>query len=767
MPNALRVLLLEDNPLDAELIVAQLREDGFEPAWTRVDTEAGFRAELTPEVDLILSDYQMPQFTALRALQVLRESGVDVPCIIISGTIGEDMAVAAMKEGASDYLLKDRLGRLGQAVQRVLEQRRLRRERITAEAAMRQRDEDFRVLFASNPMPMWVFDETTLRFLAVNQAAVMHYGYTEEEFLAMTIADIRPPEDVPALMQAGPPPENGIQHYGVWRHRTKDGRLIRVEITSHGIQFGGRTAELVLAHDVTQQLESEAALRESEERFRQVVENIHEVFWMTDVEHREMFYISPGYEPIWGRSAANLIQSPSVWLEAIHPDDRTRVAEAMRTKQVTGGYDETYRIVRPDGTVRWIRDQAFPVRRNDEPVTRVVGIAEDVTERKLLEAQFLRAQRLEAIGTLAGGVAHDLNNILAPMLMAASLLKDSASSARDREMLAMVERSAQRGADIIRQLLTYSRGVQGARVPVQPRHLLREVEGIIRETFPREISISFHLPKALWCVVADATQLHQVLMNLCVNARDAMPDGGNLRVSAENVEVKAEMAAKWSGARPGPFVAIWIDDTGTGIEPDHVARIFDPFFTTKEVGKGTGLGLSTALGIVTSHGGFLTLESHPGEGTKFGVYLPGVVEATEPTEPRGEPRANRGRGELILVVDDEESIREATRHVLVESGYRVVTAANGRHALTVFLAHRDEVKLVITDVMMPEMGGGTLARALRVLAPKLKILATSGLESNRQHREFAALGQTEIVQKPCETVQLLEAVHRTLNAPAA
>jgi len=512
-----------------------------------------------------------------------------------------------------------------------------------------------------------------------------------------------------------------------------------------------------------ERMEAEAALRESEERFRQVVESIHEVFWMTDVEHREMFYVSPGYETIWGRPTAHLIESPTAWLDAIHPEDRERVAKAMRTKQVTGEYDETYRIVRPDGSVRWIRDRAFPVQRKGEPVTRVAGVAEDVTERKLLEAQFLRAQRMEAIGTLASGVAHDLNNILAPMLMAASLLKESASNARDREMLQMVERSAERGADLIRQLLSYSRGVPGVRVPVQPKHLLREVEGMIRETFPREITITFTLKKDLWPVVADATQLHQVMMNLCVNARDAMPEGGALQVAARNVELNREQAARWPGAHPGPFVAIRIADTGTGIAPENLPRIFNPFFTTKEVGKGTGFGLSTAFGIVSNHGGFITVESRLGEGSAFEVYLPAALDPVEPQAATGEKPTQRGAGEVILVVDDEESIREATRHLLVQSGYRVVTAVNGRHALTVFLAHRNDVKLVITDVMMPEMGGGTLARALRVLAPGLKILATSGLEADRQHREFASLGGAEILQKPCGSATLLDAVRRTLD----
>ena len=505
MPTPLRVLLLEDSRTDAELIVHELRSAGFAPEWKRVDTRADFVERLAGDIDLILADYALPQFTALDALRLLRESGREIPFIIVSGTIGEDSAVTVMKEGAADFLLKDRLERLGRAVKQALEQTCLRRERAEALAALRRSEEDFRLLFASSPLPMWVYHLATLRFLAVNQAAVVHYGYSEDEFLGRTIKDIRPSADVPALIERVRLAEQGVRHAGVWRHLTKDGRELQVRITSHPIQFRGQSAELSLAQDVTQELANERALRESEERFRQVVENIREVFWMTDVAGGQLLYISPVYEAIWGRPATEVVAAPHRWIETVHGEDRGRIAQAAREKRATGSYDETYRIVRPDGTLRWVRERTFPVRDPDGAVSRIVGVAEDVTERKNLEAQFLRAQRLEAIGTLAGGVAHDLNNILAPVLMAASLLKDAADNPRDREMLTMVERSAQRGADIIRQLLTFSRGLEGARVALQPRHVLQEVETILRETFPREIELRFKIARDRWGVLADAT----------------------------------------------------------------------------------------------------------------------------------------------------------------------------------------------------------------------------------------------------------------------
>ena len=438
---------------------------------------------------------------------------------------------------------------------------------------------------------------------------------------------------------------------------------------------------------------------------------------------------------------------------------RKRVVEADRTGRAA--YEVS--VKRKDGSHFDAQIEVASVRNGDPvPLYRVVTM-QDVTERKKLEAQFMRAQRMEAIGMLAGGVAHDLNNILAPMLMSAGVLKGAVTDPEDRELLAMVERSAKRGAEIVKQLLTFSRGASGVRAPVQVRHLLKEVGGILRATFPREIEIKGESPGDLWPVVADATQLHQVLVNLCINARDAMPEGGTLTVRAENVVLAEGDSRLGPKGKPGNYVGFVVADTGLGMTPETIERIFDPFFTTKEPGKGTGLGLSTVLGIVRSHDGVVTVVSEPRCGSTFRVFIPAAPgPALAAGTDSGKPFPG-GAGELLLVVDDEELIRTSFRQVLEQHNYRVVTAANGREAIARFLEQRENVKLVVTDLMMPEMGGVALMRALRLLQPQLRFVATSGLQSEGADGGLRGVSVEEVLPKPCGPKELLEVVARALK----
>lgn len=494
--------------------------------------------------------------------------------------------------------------------------------------------------------------------------------------------------------------------------------------------------------DVTESKRMQQALAASESRFREVVETIGEVFWISDVRKDQILYVSPAYEKIWGRPCADLYASGRAWLSAVHPDDRERVRHAALTQQTEGTYDEIYRVVRPDGSIRWIRDLAYPVKDAQGALMRIVGCARDITERKQLEEQFLRAQRLEAIGTLASGVAHDLNNILAPMLMVGPILKEKLATPEDASLL----------------------GIAGERGLLQVRHLVKEMTAIMNETFPREIGIVHQVPSDLWPVMGDATQLHQVLMNLCVNARDAMAEGGKLSIDARNAELGAAELEGHPGVQPGRFVVVTISDTGHGIPQENQAKIFEPFFTTKEIGKGTGLGLSTVLGIVKSHGGFITLESHLGRGTTFHVYLPSA-EATDllalPMKPSD---AAPGHGELVLIVDDEVNVRQAMQRVLEHNAYRVLTAANGREALGLYLLQREQVRVVVTDLMMPEMNGIALIRALRDLSPTLPILAATGLIDEEKQNAVAAMGVAELLPKPYTSFELIDALGRALAA---
>jgi signal transduction histidine kinase/CheY-like chemotaxis protein/tetratricopeptide (TPR) repeat protein len=384
-------------------------------------------------------------------------------------------------------------------------------------------------------------------------------------------------------------------------------------------------------------------------------------------------------------------------------------------------------------------------------------------EKKKFEAQFLRAQRMESIGTLAGGIAHDLNNMLTPILMAVELLKSPLPEEARRDLLGTIEESTERGAEMVRQILSFARGAEGRRVLVQVRHLIRDLEKVIGSALPKSIAVDVRLPRDLWTLSGDPTQLYQVLMNLCVNARDAMPDGGRLTLAAENKRLDEAAARAHPDVRPGPYVLLRVADTGTGIPPAILDRIFDPFFTTKEIGKGTGLGLSTVLGIVRGHGGFVTVSSEVGRGTEFCIYLPAAETSAAACGEEEGPQECSGRGELILVVDDEAAIRELARATLTANGYRVQTAREGTEAVALYARLREEVRLVLTDMMMPVMDGPATIRALRQLSPEVRILATSGLGV------AAAVGQADaFLPKPYAPHDLLGAVRQMLDRqPAA
>src|SRR5262245_39558856 len=391
------------------------------------------------------------------------------------------------------------------------------------------------------------------------------------------------------------------------------------------------------------------------------------------------------------------------------------------------------------------------------------AIIRDITDKKRLESQFLRAQRMESIGTLAGGIAHDLNNVLSPILTAVELLQMRLNDESSQRLLNILHTNAVRGGEMIRQVLAFARGVEGEYISLQPAHLIKEIVKILADTMPKNIEITFSIDPDLCSVSGDATQLHQVLMNLCVNARDAMPHGGKLRIEAENVEIDEHYARMNVEARPGKYVSIGVVDTGVGIPEQNLSKIFDPFFTTKAHGQGTGLGLSTVAGIVRSHGGFINVYSEVGRGARFKIYLPAIEAAhAAPAKPSRRDLPT-GAGELILVIDDETAIREVARETLSAFGYRVVVAGDGAEAMAVFAAHKSEVKLVMTDMMMPYMDGPTTIRALRRLDPKVKIIATSGLKAEDKISDAAQMAVKTFLPKPYTAERLLTTVAAVLG----
>lgn len=400
----------------------------------------------------------------------------------------------------------------------------------------------------------------------------------------------------------------------------------------------------------------------------------------------------------------------------------------------------------------------------DGAARQVLVVSTDVSEKRQLEARFLRAQRMESIGALASGVAHDLNNIFLPITLVANMLRQKPDAGQQDSLFAMLDQSAQRGADIVRQLLAFGRGLDGRHIEMQPTSLFHEMRKIVRETFPKNISIECRLPEDLWTVRADPTQLHQVLLNLCVNARDAMPAGGRITLAAENVYFDEHYAELNPDAQAGPYIVLEAGDTGVGMTPEVMEKIFDPFFTTKEPGKGTGLGLSTVHGIVKSHGGFVQVLSHPGEGTLFKVYLPAIPNATEVCEEPADVDLPQGNGETILVVDDEDAVRDTLRHMLQGHGYRVLVASDGRQGMGCFVQQREAVRAIVTDIMMPVMDGVEFIKAVRSIDPTVPVIAMSGLPEKEAIAEREGAKADHFLAKPFVSYQLLALLHAKLQS---
>jgi PAS domain S-box-containing protein len=480
-----------------------------------------------------------------------------------------------------------------------------------------------------------------------------------------------------------------------------------------------------------------------------------------DLEGRVLYW-SKGAERLYGWTAEEVVGRTT--FELLYPEGRAPEGrDAQRQAIEKGAWRGELHHKTRDGTPIVVEARLTLIRNEAGQPSGILSVKTDITAKRSIEAQLLRSQRLESLGTLAGGIAHDLNNVLAPILMGIEglSLRDADDSLRG--ILSIIKASAQRGANIVRQILNFARGMEGDHGEIQLKHVFREVVDIIRETFPKSISVTTDIPKDLWPANGDATQLHQVLMNLCVNARDAMPDGGVLAISAQNARLDEAYASMNIEARPIRYVALKVEDTGKGMPPDVQERIFDPFFTTKEPGKGTGLGLSTVRSIVKSHGGFVTVYSEPNKGSSFKVYVPAAEQGAESGERGPDEGIPMGKGEAILIVDDEASMRDISRQILESYGYQVITAADGTEAVAKFAQGKDEIRLVVTDMMMPYMDGAATIRAIHRIDPGARFIATSGLTAGENEKEARDLGVEAFLAKPYTAERLLHALRDVLD----
>jgi len=536
----------------------------------------------------------------------------------------------------------------------------------------------------------------------------------------------------------------------------KDGQAIAISLSTAPLRDATDQINGIMAviADISDRYAAEQTIREQ----AALLDIATDAIFVQDLENRISFW-NKGAERLYGWLTQEAL-GRNVY-ELLHAQPVGEISVSQENLIAYGEWQGELRQIDKNGKQIIVASRWTLVRDAQGNPKSILVVNTGITEKKKLEAQLLRVQRMESIGTLAGGIAHDLNNVLTPILMSVQLLQMKFSDSQSQNLLNSLESNVKRGAALVKQVLSFARGFEGDRITLQVRHLISEISHLIQETFPKSIELVTDISPNLWAIFGDATQLHQVLMNLVVNARDAMPNGGILSIQATNVLIDEQYAQMNLEATVGSYVAITVTDTGIGIPPEIIERIFEPFFTTKEVGKGTGLGLATAIGIVKNHGGFVNVYSEVSKGTQFTVYLP-ATEGTE-TQTIQEGEILSGNGELILVVDDETGIREVTKLSLETYNYRVLTASNGVEALAIYADRQDEISAVLLDMMMPSMDGAITIMTLQKMNPLVKIIAISGLSSNEKIAATTGSGVQAFLPKPCTAKELLETLHSAIE----
>jgi len=627
--------------------------------------------------------------------------------------------------------------------------------------------ESFRLLFTNNPQPMWVFDLETLRFLEVNNAAIARYGYSREEFMAMGVADIRPLEDVPRLLQDVAENRLLTSTGGHWKHLLKNGRSIDVEVTSLTLQFAGRPAKLAVIQDITERKRAEAALIQAENKYRLIFEEAMIGIFQSTPEGRFLSANPAMARTLGYDSPEDLMQSITSIQEQFYVDSgrRNEFKRVLAEHGVIQGFE--IEVYRKDRSKMWISTNVRGVSEAGT-IVRYEGTFEDITERKRLEEQFRQAQKMDAVGRLAGGVAHDFNNALGVITGYSDLLQMRLQPDDPmRKYVDEIAKAGHRAASLTRQLLAFSRKQVIQPVTLDLNSVVDDMSKMLQRLIGEDIEIRFSRDPKLSCIMADPGQIEQILMNLAVNARDAMAKGGKVFIETSNAELDESYTRQHAYVKAGQYVLMSFSDTGCGMDKETQAHIFEPFFTTKEPGKGTGLGLSTVYGIVKQNAGFILVYSELGKGTTFRIYFPQAEGARERRRLEQAAEVLPRGTETVLVVEDEEPLRQLARTCLEAGGYKVLCAPDPKSAIELAGEYPDPIHLLLTDVIMPGINGRDLANLVAALRPEIKILFMSGY-TNDLIAQYGALDpETLLIEKPFTLTTLLHKVDSAIHAKAS
>ncbi len=774
MSSPLHVLILEDRSTDAELMLRELRLAGFDPHWQRVETESDYLAHLDNAPHVILADYHLPQFNAERALHLLKERGADIPFIIVSGCIGEEVAVECMKNGAADYLLKDRLARLGPAVTHALAQKRLREEKQSAVDALWESQRTLLTLISNLPgMVYRRLHEPSWAFTYASEGCFPLTGYQSSEFIdkRLDYAQVIHPDDLQCVLnEVEAAIHNGRPFQLIYRIRSATGEEKWVWERGRGVTSLEEQPLLVegFITDITERKRAEMALAQLSHQYRLILSSAGEGIYGLDLEGNTTF-VNPAAARMIGYEVDELIGKPQhTILHHSKPDGSPYPREDCPIyaafKDGTVHHVETEVFWRKDGTSFPVAYTSTPIRDENGELVGAVVTFRDISEQKLLQEQLHQAARMEAIGQLAGGVAHDFNNLLTVISTYSQLLLLRTSL--EEPFHGYVEEiglAGQRAASLTRQLLAFSR-----KQFVQPRELdvnalVTNLTKMLERLIGEHIELTTFLAPSLGMVKIDPGQLEQTIVNLVVNARDAMPEGGKITIETANVEKIHTDSLGHGQLHPSHAVRLSVRDSGHGMDAETRSRIFEPFFTTKEPGKGTGMGLSTAYGIVTQNDGTIEVDSTPGQGTTFRITLP-RIEETQQTVDRPPIAVPLSSGtETVLVVEDEGILRKVVRDVLVAAGYQVLEAANGKEAQELCASHAAPIHLLLTDVVMPGINGQMLAEGMSLLRPGIRVLFMSGYMDDMVFQHGVQEGTTALLQKPFTADSLTHAVRQVLT----